>query len=211
MSKLQGRVGMWVSITIEGVEYEGLITEKHDNYFTFKSTKKCEYFDNGIYFYLRFDTYEFTEYNLKEIDPVFKEKVYQKETVIVNEDDVATEVPKFEPIPKVKRSLSEVFTMNPQTNISGDSSFRLDIESILYPMVDLLEAKNSNYGDSFTKSVDKYGTIIYGIRLDDKYNRFEQIMLGEQDKVGESLEDTLLDMIGYCTLILRDIKNRKGR
>lgn len=39
-------------------------------------------------------------------------------------------------------------------------------------------------------------------RLSDKFGRFETLLRGERDRVGESLEDTARDMIGYLALWL---------
>lgn len=73
-----------------------------------------------------------------------------------------------------------------------------------------LQAKNTAYGDSFTKSVDDYGLKVIGIRLSDKYNRVKHLvnhgLLKQND---ESLEDTLLDMAGYSILSLKYLDEHK--
>lgn len=73
----------------------------------------------------------------------------------------------------------------------------------------LLE-KNNAYGDSFTKSVDKYGLSVIGVRLSDKYNRIEHLITNKEFKENdESLEDTLLDMAGYSILALKYLKEHE--
>lgn len=73
----------------------------------------------------------------------------------------------------------------------------------------LLE-KNKAYGDSFTKSVDKYGLSVIGVRLSDKYNRIEHLITNNEFKENdESLEDTLLDMAGYSILALKYLKEHE--
>ena len=73
-----------------------------------------------------------------------------------------------------------------------------------------LENKNKDYGDSFTKSVDKYGLSVIGVRLSDKYNRIEHLITHNELKENdESLEDTLLDMAGYSILGLKYFKEHK--
>lgn len=37
-------------------------------------------------------------------------------------------------------------------------------------LANVLQSKNKAYGDSFTKSVGKYGLSVIGVRLSDKYN-----------------------------------------
>ena len=74
-----------------------------------------------------------------------------------------------------------------------------------------LENKNEAYGDSFTKSVDKYGLSVIGVRLSDKYNRIEHLITHNELKENdESLEDTLLDMAGYSILGLKYLKEHEN-
>lgn len=78
-----------------------------------------------------------------------------------------------------------------------------EFKEILLPIAELLEKKNTDYGDSYKKLRDKYGALSFYIRLADKMNRIEQV-----DKNGlrvdtESAIDTLKDIIGYATLELK--------
>ena len=74
-----------------------------------------------------------------------------------------------------------------------------------------LQEKNNAYGDSFTKSVDKYGLSVIGVRLSDKYNRIEHLITHNELKENdESLEDTLLDMAGYAILGLKYLKEHEN-
>lgn len=73
-----------------------------------------------------------------------------------------------------------------------------------------LYSKNQAYGDSFTKSIEKYGLSVIGIRLSDKYNRIEHLITNNELKENdESLEDTLLDMAGYSILGLKYLEEHK--
>ncbi|PJZ17352.1 hypothetical protein BHU41_06470 [Lactobacillus crispatus] len=77
-------------------------------------------------------------------------------------------------------------------------------------LADILQAKNQAYGDSFTKSVDKFGKTVIAVRLSDKFNRIcNLIKRGELKENDESLEDTLLDMAGYSILALKYLKEHK--
>lgn len=92
--------------------------------------------------------------------------------------------------------------INPPLHIKLDAFFE--------GMGTLLVAKNENYGDSFSKQYDKYGMQCVEMRLNDKFMRLEQLIGGDTDKVGESIDDTLTDIIGYCTLALLKRKENGG-
>lgn len=78
-------------------------------------------------------------------------------------------------------------------------------------LAEILQEKNQAYGDSFTKSVDKYGLPVIGVRLSDKYNRIEHLITNHELKENdESLQDTLLDMAGYSILALKYLKEHKN-
>lgn len=69
----------------------------------------------------------------------------------------------------------------------------------------LLLAKNKNYGNSALTApplADVSIQIGILVRLGDKFKRLQQLTHGEQDKVGESLKDTIQDIAGYCILYL---------
>ena len=65
--------------------------------------------------------------------------------------------------------------------------------------------KNSDYGNSFSDLYDEYGSIISEIHIREKFNRFKQLRTNES-QVGESIEDTLMDMANYCLLTLLEMK-----
>lgn len=78
-------------------------------------------------------------------------------------------------------------------------------------LAETLLEKNQAYGDSFTKSVDKYGLPVIGVRLSDKYNRIEHLITNHELKENdESLEDTLLDMAGYSILGLKYLEEHEN-
>ena len=81
--------------------------------------------------------------------------------------------------------------------------------AILNPIADLLERKNQDYGSSFYQLRDKYGPVSFYLRIMDKLNRLEQLDQNPARVHDESTEDTLRDIIGYCTLEL-DYRHLKG-
>lgn len=61
--------------------------------------------------------------------------------------------------------------------------------------------KNSDYGDAFGESLDKFGLVAGVVRIGDKFNRLATLYNKEgEKKVDESLRDTLLDMANYCIM-----------
>lgn len=78
-------------------------------------------------------------------------------------------------------------------------------------IVELVVKKNKDYGNSFTKTVDEYGDVIYCIRLEDKLSRLKSLIKNKEVNIAdESLEDTVRDVIGYSLLILNDMEDRKN-
>ena len=59
--------------------------------------------------------------------------------------------------------------------------------------------KNSDYGDSFSKSLNKYGEVAAMVRIEDKKNRLDSLFGKENDRmvVNESLNDTIEDIANY--------------
>lgn len=91
----------------------------------------------------------------------------------------------------------------------GERTLKTQIDDFYDGMSALLVAKNENYGDSFSKQYDRYGMQGVEMRLNDKFMRLEQLIAGQPDKVGESVEDTLKDIIGYSTLALLKINENR--
>lgn len=78
-------------------------------------------------------------------------------------------------------------------------------------LAEILQEKNQDYGDSFSRSVDKFGIIAAVVRLEDKFNRLENLTAnGDKEKVkDESLADTALDISGYGLLLHKYLKEHE--
>lgn len=61
--------------------------------------------------------------------------------------------------------------------------------------------KNSDYGDSFTDTMNKFGIEVGIARICDKYKRLENMALGKHMNVNESMKDCLLDMANYTIML----------
>lgn len=62
-------------------------------------------------------------------------------------------------------------------------------------------AKNANYGNSIYQTPilasDVTPEKAIRVRMSDKINRLQTLLSGEPDKVGESMEDTVRDLVVY--------------
>lgn len=75
----------------------------------------------------------------------------------------------------------------------------LSYEEVMQKLHDVYVRKNSDYGDSFSKSLSKYGEVAAMVRIEDKKNRLDSLFGKENDRmvVNESLDDTIEDIANY--------------
>lgn len=84
--------------------------------------------------------------------------------------------------------------------------------SIIYKMLETYKAKNADYGDSFGKSIEKYGLIAALTRISDKFNRIENLILNKDRLVeDESLADSLLDLANYSIMTYMAVRNLENK
>lgn len=81
-------------------------------------------------------------------------------------------------------------------------------------MRDIYLKKNSDYGDSFSKSLDEFGQVAFIVRASDKMERMKSLHVRSQVVDDESLEDTVRDLANYCVMFLmwkqmEDYKDKK--
>lgn len=71
-------------------------------------------------------------------------------------------------------------------------------------MVDTYKRKNADYGDSFGASLDKYGPVAAHVRMSDKINRLQSLVIRKQTAQvkDESIADTFLDLACYAIMRL---------
>src|SRR5699024_10305809 len=78
----------------------------------------------------------------------------------------------------------------------NEKRFRQKVEKLAKVYV----AKNKDYGDSFTRSLDKYGIIASLVRMGDKMNRIDSLYDKPTTEVDESLVDSLEDLANYAIM-----------
>lgn len=80
-----------------------------------------------------------------------------------------------------------------------EEKFKL-FDTVSQQITTTLKAKNTDYGDSFFNIYQKHGDLSTLIRLTDKLSRYETLIHNEAKVKDESINDTLLDIAGYCIL-----------
>lgn len=97
--------------------------------------------------------------------------------------------------------------LNDMRHIFGSESG--EFRDITNSLTKIYQAKNQDYGNSFEKSLYKFGLVASIIRLSDKMNRIESLSQKKAKVESESIEDTLLDLANYA--IMTVIWLRKNR
>ena len=71
-------------------------------------------------------------------------------------------------------------------------------------MADTYKRKNADYGDSFSASIDRYGPVAAHVRISDKINRLQSLVVRKQTAQvkDESIADTFLDLAFYAIMRL---------
>ena len=82
-------------------------------------------------------------------------------------------------------------------------------KDILNKMYEIYERKNADYGDSFSKTFEEFGLTASAIRINDKNERFKQLIKNEAQVKDESIEDTLLDLANYTVLTLVEMSKHE--
>lgn len=132
---------------------------------------------------------------------IFMEKMNDKlESIIDKLEHIANELPleKADPLYDLMLELGELID-------DGVGPF-IDVTNSL---TKIYQAKNQDYGNSFEKSLYKFGLVASIIRLSDKMNRIESLSQTKARVKDESIEDTLLDLANY--VIMTVIWLRKNR
>lgn len=100
----------------------------------------------------------------------------------------------------------EVLEENDKT-LSNTSAHQF--KDIAKGMIETYVRKNHDYGNSFDKSLDKFGLVASVVRIGDKMNRIESLVQKEAMVQDESIRDTLLDMANYAIMTVMWVDNQK--
>lgn len=79
-------------------------------------------------------------------------------------------------------------------------------EDVTLQLRNIYDAKNRDYGDSFSQSFKEEGMAMVRIRLGDKLNRLKNLTRGAEQQVkDESVRDTLLDLANYAIMTIMEL------
>ena len=79
-------------------------------------------------------------------------------------------------------------------------------EDVAIQLRNIYDAKNRDYGDSFSQSFKEEGMAMVRIRLGDKLNRLKNLTRGAEQQVkDESVRDTLMDLANYAIMTIMEL------
>lgn len=85
------------------------------------------------------------------------------------------------------------------------------IRDLATKCADMYATKNKKYGDSFGRTVEKYGFIAALTRMSDKFNRIESLILNpDYNYDDESIIDTLMDLSTYCFMTIIEVEDKNN-
>ena len=86
----------------------------------------------------------------------------------------------------------------------------MEFKEVTEWMNNVYERKNADYGDSFSKTFEKFGMMAVVVRLYDKVERISQISVNEPQVKEETEKDTLLDIANYAVMALVELSKREN-
>ena len=86
----------------------------------------------------------------------------------------------------------------------------MEFKEVTEWMNNVYERKNTDYGDSFSKTFEKFGMMAVVVRLYDKVERISQISTNEPQVKEETEKDTLLDIANYAVMALVELSKREN-
>ena len=81
-------------------------------------------------------------------------------------------------------------------DVSNDKGY----DAVLKEMKDTYDRKNSDYGNSFEKTLNEFGLTPGIAQIYHKFERVKQLVKSPDAKVNESMRDSLLDMCNYIAM-----------
>lgn len=75
-------------------------------------------------------------------------------------------------------------------------------------LYDVYVRKNRDYGNSWDKSIEKYGAVAGLVRIEDKMNRLENLLMNEKEALvnDETVIDTIEDAINYLMMLKMNLQ-----
>ena len=99
--------------------------------------------------------------------------------------------------------------MNKEIKPKENMDNLVDHAGICAELTNTYRKKNADYGNSFSRAVEKYGLVSALTRISDKFNRLESLILHKEQEVkDESVQDILLDLANYCIMTVMEIRKK---
>lgn len=87
----------------------------------------------------------------------------------------------------------------------------IEHEQLCLELNELYKRKNKDYGDSFSRNLERYGLCIAAGRLYEKLDRFDSLIRsGQQEIKEESVRDTLIDLANYAIITVMEMDIKKA-
>lgn len=106
-------------------------------------------------------------------------------------------------------AIANILTVTNYSNLMSSVTSRdrnKEFEEITDKLNSLYTKKNAAYDNSFSKTFNSLGIISAVTRIGDKYNRLENLVKNSNiDNLGESIEDTLMDLASYSIMTLMEL------
>lgn len=165
-----------------------------------------------------YDTYT-NEYYKEVLMPLVYKIIKEIDTVLENNSDMKLLSKHLERLRvgvlQLKTSLeSEEFVSNKkeESTVIERGTQKDYFTDYINKMKDTRKAKNADYGNSFNKSIDKFGYVSAFSRIEDKLSRaMNLIEVGKAEVEDEAIEDSLIDAANYLIMTADDIKQRKNK
>lgn len=164
-----------------------------------KSVNVC-CLDNAVIITVKYGYYTFARdsfgINLTEI----YSSISSGQSKLINHLCCIPDNSKDKKIKELKEKINSIF---------GVPTFE-NFDAITDELKDTYIKKNHDYGNSFDKSIDKFGLTAAVVRMNDKMERLNSL-LHKDAKVDESIRDTVMDLANYCimTAMYLDKKEKK--
>ena len=103
--------------------------------------------------------------------------------------------------------LAQLGMLGHQYTLGGE----VDCVGLAKQMTDTYRKKNADYGDSFSASIDRYGPLAAHVRMSDKINRLQSLVVRKQTAQvkDESIADTFLDLACYAVMCIMNLLEYK--
>lgn len=85
--------------------------------------------------------------------------------------------------------------------VNQEEKFR----EILTELSELYHKKNHDYGDSFRKSLQEFGTVAAVVRMSDKMERLKTLTKWDKEVTSESFRDTVIDLANYAIMLAMEL------